>query len=251
MTATWNGKEALNYLMGASQGRNVKPDIILMDVQMPIIDGYKCTHLLRHHLPYKTMLQDVPIVAMTASAIHGDREKCKRAGMDDYLAKPVTMTILERMLMRWGASRRRVAQAPDAVASDCSEMSEHCDNADIPHLGLEEENLPAAERASDEGARASPVTPRPLTTNGRHEPSPFDGPPLAADLALAPQIRRQEGEQELSSMLQETKLIDAAGGPPPGLRSGSLPDPGAGEALTEENMNRLESETSNLGANAA
>ena len=80
--------------MDASKGNKTKPDIILMDVQMPIIDGYKCTHLLRHHLPYKTILHDVPIVAMTASAIHGDREKCKRAGMDDYLAKPVTMTIL-------------------------------------------------------------------------------------------------------------------------------------------------------------
>ncbi|GJN70498.1 hypothetical protein PLIIFM63780_002910 [Purpureocillium lilacinum] len=240
VTAAWNGKEALNYLMDASKGNKTKPDIILMDVQMPIIDGYKCTHLLRHHLPYKTILHDVPIVAMTASAIHGDREKCKRAGMDDYLAKPVTMTILEKMLIRWGTSKRRIPHPADTIASDCSEMSEHCDNADIPHIGLENENLSATDREADD-FNNSPITPRPLTTNGQHELSPFDSP-MAAE--LAPQIRRQEGEKELSTMLQETKMIDAAGGPL-NMRSSSFQEASPGEALTEENMSRLANETSN------
>ena len=104
-----------------------------MDVQMPVIDGYKCTHLLRHHLPYKTYVSDIPIVAMTASAIQGDKEKCKRAGMDDYLAKPVKGIILERMLVKWLTSRRPTISPPDgSVKSDCSEASEQCNNADIP-----------------------------------------------------------------------------------------------------------------------
>ena len=159
---------------------------------MPIIDGYKCTHLLRHHLPYKHMVNDVPIVAMTASAIQGDREKCTKAGMDDYLSKPVTMTILEKMLIRWCISKRRVRPSP--APSDCSEMSEHCDNADIPHVGIEE------------------------------------------------QIRRAEGDKEMSSRLQETKLIDAAGGSP-SFRSNGFPErPPATNALTEENVNKLKIE---------
>lgn len=56
---------------------------------MPIIDGYKATHIIRHHEPYMAFNEDVPVIAMTASAIEGDRDKCKRAGMDDYLSKPV------------------------------------------------------------------------------------------------------------------------------------------------------------------
>ncbi|PHH83964.1 hypothetical protein CDD83_2711 [Cordyceps sp. RAO-2017] len=250
VTAAWNGKEALDYLMGTSQGHNAKPDIILMDVQMPIIDGYKCTHLLRHHLPFKALLQDVPIVAMTASAIQGDREKCTKAGMDDYLAKPVTMSILERMLIRWCTSRRRAPCVREAnattLASDCSEMSEHCDNAEIPHIGLEEESMASAGRNSSDEVHNSPVTPRPLTsTNGQHEPSPFDSP---VAVELGPQLRRPEGEKEWSNLLQETKLIDAAGGPTTSLRSNSYQGPRAGQALTEENVNRLKSETSNLGS---
>ncbi|KAL7793230.1 hypothetical protein V8C37DRAFT_107224 [Trichoderma ceciliae] len=233
VSATWNGKEALDYMIGASKGQNQKPDIILMDVQMPIIDGYKCTHLLRHHLPYKSLVQDVPIVAMTASAIHGDREKCTRAGMDDYLAKPVTMKVLEKMLIRWSLTRRRPQSEPPA--SDCSEMGEHCDNADIPHLGIEESD-PATLSASEE-IHTSPITPRPLTTNGGHEPSPFDS---AIAVEMSPPVRRPEGEQEWSNMLHGTKLIDAAGGVPADLRNNSFPESGTGEALTEENVHKLE-----------
>ncbi|UKZ75934.1 hypothetical protein TrVFT333_003630 [Trichoderma virens FT-333] len=236
VSATWNGKEALDYMIGASKGQNKMPDIILMDVQMPIIDGYKCTHLLRHHLPYKTLVQNVPIVAMTASAIHGDREKCTRAGMDDYLPKPVTMKVLEKMLIRWSLTRRHPQSEPPA--SDCSEMGEHCDNADIPHLGIEESD-PSPLSASEE-FHTSPVTPRPLTTNGEHEPSPFDS---AIAVEMSPPIRRLEDEQEWSNMLHETKLIDAAGGVPADLRNNSLPEPGTGEALTEENVNKLENGT--------
>lgn len=245
VTAAWNGKDALDYLMGTSQGHNTKPDMILMDVQMPVIDGYKCTHLLRHHLPYKSILQDVPIVAMTASAIQGDREKCTKAGMDDYLAKPVTMAILERMLIRWCLSRRQIPTSQDTMASDCSEVSEHCENADIPHIGLEDEVLPPTDRILED-FHNSPITPRPLTTNGEPEPSPFDSP---AAVELAPQIRRPEGEREWSNMLQETKLIDAAGGPGATVfRSNSYQEPGSGEALTEENVNKLKSETGRLDA---
>lgn len=239
MSASWNGKEALDYMICASKGEKKMPDIILMDVQMPIIDGYKCTHLLRHHLPYKNLVQHVPIVAMTASAIQGDREKCTKAGMDDYLPKPVTMKVLERMLIRWSLTPRRPQSEPPA--SDCSEMGEHCDNADIPHLGIEESDPSPSPLSVSEELPADPITPRPLTLNGGEEPSPFD---QALEAEMSPQVRRPEGEQELSSMLHGTKLIDAAGGVPADLRKNSLPESGAGEALTEENVNKLENGTS-------
>ncbi|TWU73933.1 hypothetical protein ED733_004379 [Metarhizium rileyi] len=240
VTAASNGKEALEYLMATSRGQNTKPDMILMDVQMPIIDGYKCTHLLRHHPPYRTLVQDVPIVALTASAIHGDKEKCNKAGMDDYLAKPVSMNVLERMLIRWCLSRRKVPSTVEEPL-DCSQVSEHCDNAAIPLVGLEQDADPE-DRAQDE-AHDSPVTPKPLNTaNGQSEPPSFDPPP-ATEINL--QVRYQEGEKELSSMLQESKLIDAAGGPS-FHRNPSFQEPSSGEALTEENMKKLKDETSTL-----
>lgn len=138
VSAAWNGKEALEYLIAAQEGKKRKPDVILMDVQMPVIDGYKCTHLLRYHLPYKAYVQDVPIVAMTASAIQGDREKCRKAGMDDYLAKPVRGRILEKMLVRWTARSRpdlsKMSSHGGSEISDieCSNAGEHCDSPDIP-----------------------------------------------------------------------------------------------------------------------
>lgn len=111
VSAVWNGKEALEYLLRAtSPNRTTQeaqdyptPDLILMDCQMPILDGYNATHLLRHHAPYNTVeaIRNIPIVAMTASAIQGDREKCEKAGMDDYLAKPVKRPILEKMILKW------------------------------------------------------------------------------------------------------------------------------------------------------
>lgn len=232
-------------MLAASRGQNKKPDMILMDVQMPIIDGYKCTHVLRHHLPYKAIAQDIPIVAMTASAIHGDREKCNRAGMDDYLAKPVTMMILERMLVRWCLNRRKAPSQRLQARSYCSETGEHCRHADIPLVGLEEANL-ASQASSRDDLHSSPVTPKPLTANGQDEPSPFDSP-AATELNM--QVRKQEGEKEWSSLLQENKLIDAAGGPSSfrGAPSFHFQEPGIGEALTEENVNKLKSETSTRG----
>ena len=243
VAAAENGKEALNYLLATSRGENPKPDMILMDVQMPIIDGYKCTHLLRHHLPYKNILQDVPIVAMTASAIHGDREKCTRAGMDDYLAKPVTMSILEGMLIRWCLSRRR-SPPLQGVPSDCSEMSEHCDTAGIPQTGLEQENL-AHEQSPVDDLQTGVRTPKPPTSSGGHastRPAPKASLQDVAGMPL--EVRRQEDEKELSSMLQENKLLDAAGGPSSfGRDAPSFQEPGTGEALTEANINRLRNET--------
>ncbi|KLU88023.1 hypothetical protein MAPG_07010 [Magnaporthiopsis poae ATCC 64411] len=131
VSAAWNGKEALEYLERAQDGQVPRPDIILMDVQMPVIDGYRCTHVLRHHAPYKAYVKHVPIVAMTASAIQGDREKCRKAGMDDYLAKPVRSQILEKMLVRWAISKRKKPLgAPPSTSSECSVPDGQCGATD-------------------------------------------------------------------------------------------------------------------------
>jgi CheY-like chemotaxis protein len=129
VTAVWNGKEALEYLLKATapdltpeQAAEFPiPSLILMDVQMPILDGYHATHILRHHAPFREMevLSKIPIVAMTASAIQGDREKCEKAGMDDYMAKPVKRSLLENTVLKWVArGRNNKSRKPSQSAAN-------------------------------------------------------------------------------------------------------------------------------------
>ncbi len=90
-----NGLQALDALKAA------RYDLVLMDCQMPELDGYSATRRIRADC---SGLIDprVPIVAMTAHAMPGDREKCLEAGMDDYIAKPFQVDELARKLQRWG-----------------------------------------------------------------------------------------------------------------------------------------------------
>ncbi|KAL1890484.1 hypothetical protein Cpir12675_005378 [Ceratocystis pirilliformis] len=96
-----NGKEALDFIDRAQRGVECKPDLILMDCQMPILDGYQCAEALRNDEKYCAYIRDVPIIAVTASAIVGDREKCLKSGMNGYLLKPVTQSMLERSIIEW------------------------------------------------------------------------------------------------------------------------------------------------------
>ncbi len=76
--------------------KNGKYDIVLMDIQMPVMDGYEATDMIRNKLKRK----DLPIIAMTAHAMKGDREKCIHAGMDDYISKPIDTFKLFEALSR-------------------------------------------------------------------------------------------------------------------------------------------------------
>ena len=89
-----NGQEALEKV------KENRYRMILMDCQMPVMDGYRCTSKIRD---YETAagLNRTPILAMTANAMMGDREKCIDAGMDDYMSKPLNRYILEKTLKKW------------------------------------------------------------------------------------------------------------------------------------------------------
>ncbi len=90
-----NGEAAL-MRMSAS-----RYDLVLMDCQMPVMDGYTATRRWRESEAAAGGDHHLPIVAMTANAMAGDRQKCLDAGMDDYLPKPVTRSELERCLHHW------------------------------------------------------------------------------------------------------------------------------------------------------
>jgi CheY-like chemotaxis protein len=73
-------------------------DLVLMDLQMPEMDGFAATREIR------ASGNEVPVVAVTASAMIGERERCLSAGMNDYLSKPIDRRALEEMLEKWLAA---------------------------------------------------------------------------------------------------------------------------------------------------
>jgi len=89
---TNNGLEAFNAV------RQKKYDIVLMDIQMPEMDGYEATRCIRNDIPSTS--QPV-IIAMTANALQGDREKCIEIGMNDYMKKPILIDEVRDMLQKW------------------------------------------------------------------------------------------------------------------------------------------------------
>lgn len=94
-----NGQEAVDYL------KNKHSDLILMDLQMPQLDGYAATQHIRDVLQL-----DIPIIAMTAHALAGEREKCLSRGMNEYLSKPINQEELFKLISHFGIGFQSTAQ---------------------------------------------------------------------------------------------------------------------------------------------
>ncbi|MGH8151328.1 MAG: ATP-binding protein [Rhodanobacteraceae bacterium] len=118
-----NGETALDKLNGEAYA------LVLMDCQMPVLDGYSATRRLRE-IERDQAKPRMPVIAMTAHAMSGDRERCLQAGMDDYLSKPLDRRLLERTLVRWlqhaartGGGESPAPTPPSSAANPGSTMT--------------------------------------------------------------------------------------------------------------------------------
>ncbi len=106
-----NGKEAISTLQSVS-----KHDLVFMDCQMPVLDGYQATQIIRSKESGVTN-SEIPIIAMTANAMAGDKQKCLDVGMNDYLSKPIEVDKVISMLKKWLPAESKEEKKPE-VAED-------------------------------------------------------------------------------------------------------------------------------------
>ena len=174
-----NGEAAL-LRMSAS-----RYDLVLMDCQMPVMDGYTATRRWREH-EAATGVRRLPIVAMTANAMAGDRQKCLDSGMDDYLAKPVTRGELERCLFHWHQISSQHSSADTAAPPAAAAITPAA--------------APPSPTATLEAAANRPaITTNPFVPSPNAPPKPPAPPPPPAE--PLPPVLDAEVLEELRSIL--------------------------------------------------
>jgi len=169
-----NGKQAIERLVDGQY------DAVLMDCQMPIMDGYGATRLWREH-EEQLAAKRLPIIAMTANAMAGDRQKCLAAGMDDYLPKPVTRDQMADTLARW------IPQLPEPAAP------------------------PAPMPAPPAVARSQPVMPSPRQPVAHNATASLESPgalpPLSTQFIRGPAIEREVLDELRAVMGEDFKSL--------------------------------------------
>ncbi|HWB10299.1 MAG TPA: response regulator [Pirellulales bacterium] len=178
VTVVGDGREALQALEGAPF------DVVLMDVQMPVLDGFAATAEIRRR--ELATGKHIPIVAMTAHAMKGDRERCLAAGMDGYVSKPIRSREL------FGAIAEVLAPSGAASAS-ASRIPE----TDTPPP-------PVSKAAPDIDPEAAPAPPESDPTS-QHDLAQADGPAIDWDTALEQAAGDRSLVQEMIDVYMEEK----------------------------------------------
>ena len=209
-----NGEAAL-MRMSAS-----RYDLVLMDCQMPVMDGYTATRQWRNSEIEAGGTRHLPIIAMTANAMAGDRQKCLDAGMDDYLPKPVTRSELERCIYHWWNPDQPARDEPGmeeeesgpemAAAGDAPDIGDDADAAnDRVETAAAGTAAPGAAAVAEAATPVEPTSALPAAAPGAADiepaapPSPAVEPPAApaAPVRQAPPVIDEEVLGELRTIL--------------------------------------------------
>lgn len=177
VTIADNGRKALEHLASATF------DVVLMDLQMPEMDGFEATRIIRKSPEH----DHLPIIAMTAHVMDEDRHLAIKTGMNDYVTKPIERRVLFSVLRKWlGAGNRR---PPDAVSPDNAGNSDsvsftgdaepkeetgHLNNVNFP------DSISLPSRTDNQGGNSVP-SPAPLRTDDFRQPLPQPAQPQVRD----------------------------------------------------------------------
>jgi len=185
----------------------------------------------------KPEVQGVPIVAMTASAIQGDKEKCQLAGMDDYLAKPVKGKVLERMLVKWAIEGRRKT-AKTLLSNNVDDRHRNASTS----VSVPITNPSNKDRPQDAGSLGEPETTARALTAKLDRLNFETGAAFArSSESNGERAMRRIHAEERDTMLRDDKLLALTTGPDT-FRPNSHQDIPVAEApmpLTEENIEKL------------
>ncbi|WP_229489740.1 CHASE domain-containing protein [Pseudoduganella namucuonensis] len=166
-----NGKEAIDMLL------RDKFDCVLMDVQMPVMDGYEATRLIRSH----PKLAGTLVIAMTANAGREDQARCIAAGMDEFVTKPIAPNLLFTVLSRWMNQRAGEGGRPPRMdARPMVSAAAGVEAAPPASPGVQAGAAPAAQAGGGDGHR-----PAPNAANAAPTAAQGDGAAQAVDAAIA------------------------------------------------------------------
>lgn len=198
-TLAEDGQQALDALAAQSY------DLVLMDVQMPVMGGLEAT---RHYRRQEAAGQHLPIIAMTANALPGDREHCLAAGMDDYLCKPVRAADLQQLLQRYAPAG---SPAFDYHASLRQQDPEVIDIVTASFLASFPQELAQLQQALQQ---PDPVAVKRLAHTIKGNAALFGATPMVTAAAqlekIASQAELPAQQQLLSTLEQQFGLLRAA-----------------------------------------
>ncbi|WP_145962854.1 hybrid sensor histidine kinase/response regulator [Mangrovicoccus ximenensis] len=149
VTSAWNGQEALSAIAA-----DPKLEIVFLDCQMPVMDGLEAAEKLRYQMENR-IIPEIPVLALTANAQASDRQACLKAGMDDFMTKPVRREDLVRAIQNWLPDWRGKDLEPAADTAPSAEpvperAAERTTPADVPpNLPAEPVHLDAAGNAAE------------------------------------------------------------------------------------------------------
>lgn len=198
VTLVANGREVVDAVAEKSY------NLVLMDCQMPVMDGYQATAVIRGREKKEGLKKHIPVIALTANALEGDREKCLAAGMDDYIKKPFRQDDIAAMLTRWSREK------PSKSSTEESRPELNNVIAGTEQLREEEKDLPSVDQSVLRALRDLQREGKPDIQQRVIQAYFSSSPPLIAQLQEAVVVKNREALQNAAHSLKSSSATVGA-----------------------------------------